>query len=117
MLVWTPPSALPPPGDCFIQAGLLGGGELPGPVIDALRVQPYAKSPFFQVIGLTVPGQLVPRRQPRDHLCQAPVPPGCIVSLLSGPVPPSRYLIEGGLIGGGEGAAVGGRALAFQPAG
>jgi hypothetical protein len=69
---------MPPPGDDFVQLLLFGGGELPGPVVDALGVQPDPEDPFVPVVGLVDPRPLVAGGQVGSDLSQSLLPPGCV---------------------------------------
>lgn len=60
--------ALPPRGDDVVELLLLGSGQLPGPAVDALGVQPDPEGALFPVIDLVIPGKFVARPDIGSHL-------------------------------------------------
>lgn len=70
LTVRTPPrSALSPAGNHVVELLLFGGGELPGPAVDALGVQPHAQGAFCLVVSFAVPGPVVACGEVGGDLC------------------------------------------------
>jgi hypothetical protein len=86
--------ALPPSGDDLVKSGFLGRPQLPCSEIDALGVQPHAQAPFFLVVSLVVPGELVAGSQGVGDLGQALLSAGLVGVPLRGVGAPVQNAVQ-----------------------